>query len=313
MTARMRFIGVSTGASSINRIFPVWAELLGIDAELSGLDVPLQAAPEVYRAALQSMIDDPACAGALVTTHKIAVLEAARSMFAELDPFATAVGEVSSISVRDGQLFGAAKDPLTADLAMRDFLAPGHFTVPEHRGSVTWPAPGSAEAPQVLCLGAGGAGAAIAWALAHREDPPEQMMFVDVAATRLTHLEELVGTIGGRVDIATTDQIDLTSAVAGLPPGSVVINATGLGKDRPGSPLAPEVEFAPGTICWELNYRGELDFLHQALAQQSRGVRVVDGWDYFIHGWTQVIAEVFDLPMPADLVRRLAAAAREVR
>jgi len=33
--------------------------------------------------------------------------------------------------------------------------------------------------------------------------------------------------------------------------------------------------------------------MHQALAQrESGGVHVEDGWLYFLHGWTQVIAEV---------------------
>src|SRR5690606_41720057 len=61
------FIGVTTGQSSIMRVFPVWARLLGLDAELTGVDLPLDAAPDVYRRALVRLRDDPSCAGALVT------------------------------------------------------------------------------------------------------------------------------------------------------------------------------------------------------------------------------------------------------
>ena len=50
------------------------------------------------------------------------------------------------------------------------------------------------------------------------------------------------------------------------------------------------------------------------LAQQSaRGLRVHDGWRYFVHGWSQVIADVFDVPMPPQLVDELAALAEVVR
>jgi hypothetical protein len=29
-----------------------------------------------------------------------------------------------------------------------------------------------------------------------------------------------------------------------------------------------------------------------------RGLQIENGWTYFLHGWTQVIAEVFDIPIP---------------
>jgi shikimate 5-dehydrogenase len=51
-------------------------------------------------------------------------------------------------------------------------------------------------------------------------------------------------------------------------------------------------------VAWDLNYRGDLAFLDQARA--AGHVRVEDGWVYFLHGWTQVIAEVFDLEIPTS-------------
>ena len=51
-------------------------------------------------------------------------------------------------------------------------------------------------------------------------------------------------------------------------------------------------------IAWEINYRGELDFWHQAMAQkESRNLFIEDGWLYFVHGWTQVIAEVLHIDL----------------
>ena len=86
-----------------------------------------------------------------------------------------------------------------------------------------------------------------------------------------------------------------------LKPGSLVINATGLGKDAVGSPVSENALFPESAIAWDLNYRGDLVFLDQARAQeQDRTLTVVDGWTYFLHGWTQVIAEVFAIDIPAS-------------
>ncbi|MDR1744378.1 MAG: shikimate dehydrogenase, partial [Planctomycetota bacterium] len=104
--------------------------------------------------------------------------------------------------------------------------------------------------------------------------------------------------------------------VATLKPGSMVVNGTGLGKDGPGSPLTGAVRFPENGRVWEFNYRGDLVFLEQARAQEkSRNLHIVDGWDYFIYGWTRVIAEVFDIDIPVagsgfDAISRLAAETR---
>jgi shikimate 5-dehydrogenase len=296
----MRFVGVSTASSSIMKVFPLWSDILGLDAELVGLDVPLDAPAEAYRRAVAEIRDDPACVGALVTTHKIAVFDAARDMFDELDEFAASVGEISSIAVRGGRTLGAAKDPLTAGLALEEVLADDHF----------------AGGAQALVLGAGGAGTAIGWYLGRRPDPPARMTFVDTEPTRLAHLREVVQAHAPSVELRTltTADADVTAELAALPPGSLVVNATGLGKDRPGSPLAASARFPEGAVVWELNYRGTLEFLAQARAQEEeRRLTVVDGWRYFIHGWSQVIAEVFDLPMEPARVAELAKAAESVR
>jgi shikimate 5-dehydrogenase len=84
-----------------------------------------------------------------------------------------------------------------------------------------------------------------------------------------------------------------------LPPESLVVNATGVGKDTPGSPLTGRAVFPERGLVWEFNYRGNLVFLEQARAQQSsRQLRIEDGWVYFLHGWTRVMADVFDREIP---------------
>ncbi len=301
---RMGFVGVTTGSSSIMSVFPLWADILGLPTRtLVGHDLPMDATPEEYIALVEQIRDDPHHRGALVTTHKMNVFAAASGLFDELDPFAVSCSEISSISKRGDRLIGRAKDPLTVDLALNDFLPPDYF---------------ARTGAEVVILGAGGSGTALSWALAERADAPARVTVTARSDDKLAHLREVHRQHGTPDDliryVRTDSPADADAIVAAAPAGSLIVNATGLGKDRPGSPLTDAVVFPERAVVWEFNYRGSLEFLHQAEAQQpARGLTIVDGWRYFIHGWSQVVADVFELDLDADTVERLAAAAESVR
>jgi shikimate dehydrogenase len=304
MTSHMGFVGVSTTESSIMRIFPRWAEILDLPTRtLVGHDLPLDATATDYRALVEQIRDDPDSLGALVTTHKMALFEAAHDLFDELDTFSTLCGEISSISKRDGALLGHAKDPITAGLALREFLPNDHFR---------------STGADALILGAGGAGTALSWYLSEREDRPGSIVVTDTSTLRLEHLRDVHARRGTPADliryVLTSDPQLAGNLLAARPAASLVVNASGLGKDRPGSPLPDTAEFPKGTYVWEFNYRGSLEFLAQAREQESAAdLVVVDGWRYFIHGWTQVIAEVFSIDLNDRLVEQLADAAANSR
>ncbi len=301
------FIGVTTRQSSINAVFPRWAERLGLgDCELRGLDFPLGAPPERYRAAIEAIRRDPLARGALVTTHKVAVYRAARELFDAVDPLTEALGEFGSIYKRGDRLHGRAVDPVTSGLALTAFWAPA-------RGR---------ETVEALVLGAGGAGTALAWRLSVSEAAgrrPRRVVVADRSAERIEHLRRLHAAWPGAAPlearvVAAAREAD--ALVAALAPGSLVVNATGAGKDTPGSPLTGAAQFPEGGAAWEFNYRGDLVFLAQARAQAAaRRLHVEDGWTYFLHGWSRVIADVFDRDIPTsgpvfDDLGRIAAATR---
>jgi shikimate dehydrogenase len=67
-------------------------------------------------------------------------------------------------------------------------------------------------------------------------------------------------------------------------------------------------------VVWELNYRGELDFLHHAREQaDERALTIEDGWIYFINGWSAVMEEVFERPITEADLQVLAAEAEFAR
>ncbi len=304
----MYFIGVTTGQSSINRVFPRWAERLGLgDCELRGMDFPLNDAPENYRAAIEFIRRDPLSLGALITSHKVAVFAACRDQFDALDRLTVALGEIGSVYKRDGRLHGRAVDPITGGHALGKLLARD-------------PARPLTEA---LVLGAGGAGSALVWRLANAPDGtgrPARVHLADRSPARLGHVQRLHASWSGAAPLAVHRVADVAAAdalVAALPPHSLVVNATGLGKDAPGSPLSRAAIFPRGGRVWEFNYRGDLRFLAHARTQAvARDLRVEDGWTYFLHGWTQVIGDVFARELPTegaafDELGEIAAATRE--
>ncbi|MBM3565187.1 MAG: shikimate dehydrogenase [Alphaproteobacteria bacterium] len=284
------FIGVTTNQSSIMKVFPAWAEYLGLgDAAIVGIDFPPHAEPARYREAVTFIKNDPLSLGALVTTHKIDLFKACRDLFDETDIHAAQMEETSCLSKRKGRFLCHAKDPVSSGLAVDGFLPPGYF---------------ARTGAEVFSMGAGGSTIALTWHLmksGRGADVPSRIVVSNRSRPRLDDIARIHARIGGDVAVEyvlATDPEDNDAIVNRLRPGSLVINATGLGKDAPGSPITDRAAFPEHGIAWDLNYRGDLVFLDQARHQQrQRSLRIENGWSYFLHGWIQAIAEVFDIPI----------------
>lgn len=300
------FIGVTTAKSSIMKVFPAWAEYLGLeDAVIKGIDFKLHDDPEAYREAVEFIRDDPLSMGALVTTHKIDLFHACKDLFDVVDPHATLMDETSCISKRVGKLICHAKDPISSGLAIDGFLGGDYF---------------ARTGAELFSMGAGGSTIAITWHLMRRSrdaDVPSRIVVSNRSQHRLDEIKRIHADIASDVHVdyvLAPDPTDNDAVLGNLKPGSLVINATGLGKDAPGSPLSDACTFPERAVVWDLNYRGDLVFLSQARRQEtSRSLQVEDGWTYFIHGWTQVIAEVFhiDIPTSGPAFNRISDIARE--
>jgi shikimate 5-dehydrogenase len=233
------------------------------------------------------MLSDQECRGALVTTHKVSLYRHANDLFETFDGDARLLGEVSCVVCRGGRLRGAAIDTLTGELSLRALLRGGTFS------------------GDALILGAGGAGVALAVVL-RRHHRPARVILTDISSERLSEIESLVD--ADRVLV--TSAADHDRLIASLAPGCLIVNATGVGKDRPGSPVTEAVQFPQGATAWDFNYRGDLKLLEYA---RKAGVETIDGWEYFLHGWSQIMARVFGFEVTPELFGHLRARAGTLR
>lgn len=297
----MYFIGVTTTKSSIMKVFPLWAKELELDdVIIKGIDLPLHAPVEEYRKVVSFLKNDPLSLGALVTTHKLDLFAACEDLFDEIDLYAKKLKEVSSLSKRNGKFIAHAKDPVSSGLALEHFVPKDFWR--KHKG-------------EVLLLGAGGS--SLAMSLYFTQDKfegniPEKITIANRSIPRLESAKETLKGLNTKFDfLHGPTPVDNDAIVKRLPPYSLIVNATGLGKDTPGSPTTDAVDYPEHCLVWEINYRGDLIFMYQAQKQeQEKQLHVEDGWIYFIHGWTQVISEVFDIPIEGVLLDRLSEIAK---
>jgi len=297
----MGFIGVTTGSSSIMKIFPHWAEELGLPTKrIVGHDLKPNSSPHDYQKLCREIKEDDRHYGALVTTHKVNIYESCQNIFDELDDYALEFGEISAIAKHQGKYVASAKDPVTVRQALEQIIDEGYFAKTNS---------------DVLCLGSGGSGIALTHQLGVRKDSPRRIVCtarseVKLDALRKSHLRSgLNENLFEYVNTKNPDDCNLL--IESLSEGSIIINATGMGKDIPGSPLSDNVNYPYGSIIWDFNYRGSLEFLAQAqLAKEEKNLRIVDGWQYFIYGWVQAISEVFEIEISDETIIRLDQLAR---
>ena len=82
MAGDLGFIGVSTQHSLIQKLFPLWVDVLGLgEAKLRGFDHPPGVSLADMRLQVEQLRGDSSLAGALVTTHKVVVWECAKGLF----------------------------------------------------------------------------------------------------------------------------------------------------------------------------------------------------------------------------------------
>lgn len=287
------YIGVSTNQSSIMKVFPKWAESLGLKGiSIKGINCKIHDNPKIYKKIVEFIKNDKNSLGALVTSHKIDLYDAAKDLFDKIDPYAKLLGELSCISKKDGNLWAHAKDPITSGLSYESFISKDH-----------WRKFGG----QICIMGAGGASLALTTYFIENLEKdfwPLKIYVTNRSIPRLENMKQIHKKINPGIPfeyIHCPKIEDNDKIVNQLKSHSLVINGTGAGKDFPGSPLTGAAKFPKNGFIWDYNFRGNLIFLKQAKAQKKeKNLHIEDGWVYFLHGWQRVIAEVFHIEIPTS-------------
>jgi shikimate dehydrogenase len=313
------FLGISTAGSLAHRTFPGWSQLFCPGAVMRGIDLPEDAGPEAFRDLMAAMTASPGVLGAVVTSHKLRLFNACGDLLDDAEPLVALTHEINSVDTREG-VRAFARDPQSLDIILDGIGRPDG----DGAGGGGGPAPRPA-----LCIGAGGS--AIALMLAMRLDITGTLA-AGRPVLRAGRAARGPLTIVGR-DQASLDNIRAVRDRCGIPgegvalrlapdagavagcvrsaaAGTVVCNATGLGKTSPGSPLPDLAAFPPGAVAWDFNLRGPLTFLSQA---RQAGVATEDGWDFFVAGWAAALAAITGTELTPDLLSRAVRSAQPAR
>lgn len=292
------FLGVSTGQSSVHAFFERWCQAIDVKARMLGVDIPIGAPKETYERFFQDYMGSPQIIGGLVTSHKAALFTHCSKLFSHLTRDAENLEEIGAVFRQGGGAWaGDASDVPASGLAASKLL-----TTPQwHSGS-----------KQVVIFGAGGAGLALSITLASLRQPPAEIVLTESRPDRMETVRRILQRVRADRLIKLISSEENQRLVDGKPSGTLFVNASGLGKDLPGSPIVSFANVAKDALVWDFNYRGDLLFLKQARFEQAaKNLVIEDGWWYFISGWAHVICRVFGKECTDEVIRRFAIVAGE--
>jgi shikimate 5-dehydrogenase len=284
------FVGVSTAGSAALTAFPAWARSLGLDADLVGVDLPVNTSDDAYRQLVARFRASTEVIGAVITGHKARVFETARDQLDAVSDAAWRCREISVLHRDADRVTGTAIEVLSSAAALREIVSEDHWAT---RGR------------HLLILGAGGTAAALISAIFDRSGAgsigPSAVHLIDLVPSRARQLAEHLSRLSPDTAVSVHRTEQASSVLTRLPPGSLIVNATGVGKDTPGSPVPLPAPWPEQAIFWEINYRGERPLLRDATDQApTRGLAVHDGWKLFVAGWSEALAAILDRSLTGE-------------
>lgn len=290
------FLGVSTAGSLIHEAMPRWGDVLGRPLAVRGVDLALRASPRDYRLFCADLAASDAV-GAVITSHKAEMYGSASPQFGQVDATADLTGEINAIRRSGAALLGWARDPVSVGRVVDRI----------------WPESGR----ELVCLGAGGTAIALVTHVAWRPARPAMVTVCEIVDKQLERMRAFLRRLRSDVPIQLVlgqPDTDWNESIGRASRGALVVNATGLGKDVTGAPISDQARFPSDGVIWDLNYRGDLQFL--AIARHRQRVDrlgIHDGWRLFCHGWAAALTPILDLPDEPDLADRFADAISDLR
>ena len=263
-------------------------------AAIKGVDFPLHAPPDAYREAVVFLKRDPLSLGALVTTHKIDLYDACREDPVRRNRSGRPFHGRSQLSLQTRRQADLSRQgPNLLRTCARRLSAERHF---------------EKTSAELFSMGApADSTIALTWRMMQPKrgrDRPSRIVVSDLSAARLEDIgcihRELNAAIP--VDYVLARQArDNDDVLASLKPGSLVVNATGLGKYAPGSPLTEAARFPRRGVA-----RGSPTGATSSSSIRLARATVAMRPSYrrrlnpnFLHGWTRRSAKfsyISDIP-----------------
>ncbi len=149
------FIGVTTGQSSIMKVFPKWADALGLkDAVIKGIDFAPHSSAEEYREAVTFIKNDPFSLGRSSPLIKSTCSTPARTYLNMWILMPRDWEKSLPFPKKDGKLCAHAKDLISSGLALENFV-PAHYWTPIRWGcAVAWSRRKHSCYVRIFCAGA---------------------------------------------------------------------------------------------------------------------------------------------------------------
>jgi len=287
---KFAFIGVTTKSSSVVNIFHAWCDILEVNWELVHWDLPVDCHSNEY-SRIASSFRSEEIIGGLVTTHKANLFINEWRNFDLLEPLSLILNEIGVVFKRDGELCGGVSDVKSGGVILKT-LTDSQIWRDGNR--------------HVYILGAGGAGLAALWNLIYFGiGNAKHISVVEPNPNRREIARQLSSYVKNyKVEVLPGNDGIANEYIDNSEIGSLIINASGLGKDRFGSPISSNFIFPERAIVWEFNYRGDLKFLKQAKDQENeRKLIILDGFEYFACGWSVVMSRVAGKVWTHDVFR----------
>lgn len=254
---------------------------LGIPARYDAVEAPPATLGTVFR-----QLRDDGYRGWNLT---VPLKELAVSLVDQIEQEAALAGSVNTVVVRSGRLHGHSTD----GYGLLQALAEAFGFIPAGRC--------------IALIGCGGAGRAVAFALAAAG--AARLILLNRTPARAAALAEALRQAGFPVDLPVPAWADAEGVATALRTADVLIQATSLGLRPEDSLPLPEHVIPAGVPAMDMIYR-TTPFM---TAAARRGAPVADGRAMLLHQGARSFTLWTGRPAPVETMRRALAAALEAR
>jgi len=275
-------------------VYPKWARRFGHrSTAIVPVIAPAEADGAGYQRFVEFLRDEYNAVGAIMVTNASTLFEHTRHLFDELDGDAELLGEIGVVVRTPGKITG---------------LAPARSAARQAYEHVFGEASNPAEA---LIIGATGPARALAIALS--DSGRRHVCLTTLDGKSMTDMRQRIADLpeDKRPTLRHIEsQLEHDRLVTLLPPGSLVVNATGPTEQNTPSPVGDAALFPQNGLIWDLDAVGiSSPFLDKARQQRRpRGLRLSDGPMFHQYQWLTAAAAVFGItptPQDAEKLRKL--------